>query len=363
MAHSALGQGFWPAGVVIAVLLSTSVTGVNIVASGARATIATSGDPISDKAAALPRRLMAMLGAFVLALGLFGALPGVPNRTAAGAQEQLAPAPVPAPAPPAESSSLPAGPGQVMEQHLDLPHGLVRSYLLSVTHTYDPARPVPLLIAMGGWGDTAGFFRSYAGLGRTAAADEAIVVYPQGVANAWEGAPYARTAPGEDVDFIRRIVAEVQAHYSIDPARIYALGMSNGGGMAATLACHAPDLVTAVAVVSGAYYAPVNQDCAPQPVGFLDIHGDADPVVPAAGGMRHGASLLPIDAVVASYAARSGCAGTREQAPGHEVFDGCSRMVERARVAGGGHQWYTSPDVADWAWTFLRGQSRPAGDQ
>ena len=44
---------------------------------------------------------------------------------------------------------------------------------------------------------------------------------------------YALTAKVDDVGFVRRLLDELQATYRIDPDRIYATGISNGGILSA----------------------------------------------------------------------------------------------------------------------------------
>ena len=44
----------------------------------------------------------------------------------------------------------------------------------------------------------------------------------------------------KDVRFIGDLIGALQASYDIDPARIFANGLSNGGGMAFVLSCRMP---------------------------------------------------------------------------------------------------------------------------
>jgi polyhydroxybutyrate depolymerase len=54
---------------------------------------------------------------------------------------------------------------------------------------------------------------------------------------------------GIDVTYVRRILDELAREVPIDKTRIYATGVSAGGGMAFQLALEAPDLVAAIAPV------------------------------------------------------------------------------------------------------------------
>lgn len=260
---------------------------------------------------------------------------------------------------PAELSSLPQRllAGDLREITVPVPNGPDRSYLVSVSRNYNPLRPAPVLLAFGGWGDSPEKFRGYSNYASSSAADEAIVIYPRGIENAWAGGPYAKTSAEQDIAAVRQIVDQVSLVLNVDRSRVYAAGMSNGGGMAATLACKAPDLVAGVAVVAGAYYLPTHQGCVGGAVPFLDIHGDADPIAPYEGGSRHGVPVAATRNAVASYAARNGCTG--EVRNGTSIsHTGCAQPVEEVLVPGGGHEWYSNPNAAELTWNFLKGQRK-----
>ena len=57
---------------------------------------------------------------------------------------------------------------------------------------------------------------------------------------------------GEDVRFISDLIDHLQAKYNIDPSRIYANGLSNGGGMSFVLSCTLSDRIAAVGMVGAA---------------------------------------------------------------------------------------------------------------
>ena len=57
-----------------------------------------------------------------------------------------------------------------------------------------------------------------------------IVVYPNGVKRSWNDglSTPAQQAGVDDVAFVRALIAQLQARYTIDPRRIYVTGLSNG---------------------------------------------------------------------------------------------------------------------------------------
>ncbi len=123
---------------------------------------------------------------------------------------------------------------------------------------------------------------------RTDVADRAgcIVVYPQGneiYFPVFGGTVTGWDASGEvnaDVDFIKAIIEDVAAKYTIDRKRIYCCGFSNGGMMTYAMSNACSDVFAAFAAISG---FPLNEfhfrHTGARPVPFLHIHGKRDDFV------------------------------------------------------------------------------------
>ena len=84
----------------------------------------------------------------------------------------------------------------------------------------------------------------------------------------------------KDVRFISDLIDTLRATYNIDPARIYANGLSNGGGMAFVLSCTLSDRIAAVGMVAAAQLLPWSWCTDPRPVPMIAFHGTDDPAVP-----------------------------------------------------------------------------------
>lgn len=218
--------------------------------------------------------------------------------------------------------------------------GRERTFLLSVPDGYTNHHPWPVVLAFPGWREKAGWMRDYTGLDAAAA----LVVYAEGVEEAWSPAPYAHTSVAEDIAYVEAVVHWVREHYLVDDTSINAVGMSNGGGFATLLGCQLPELFAAVATVSAAYYQDVHRDCAEVPVPHLDIHGTADSIIEYYGGTRHETVYSSVPAVLAAAAERNGCTGESEiMRQSTEVLEfrwpGCVADLQHIRVGGGGHLW------------------------
>lgn len=178
--------------------------------------------------------------------------------------------------------------------------GQTRTYWLFVPGSYDGSTPLPLVVGLHGGTGTAQQFQRSSGMNVHAEALGSIAVYPNGTGalQTWNaghccGSSLRQTI--DDVGFIRAVVTELQANLAIDPARIYATGMSNGGMMAYRLAAEASDLFAAVAPVSGSIggtfrpgWDPYTNTPTGGPVSILAIHGMKDPSVKYEGGVSDG---------------------------------------------------------------------------
>lgn len=154
-----------------------------------------------------------------------------------------------------------------------------------------------------------------------------LTVYAQGVNNTdyphpgggtmkyvWQGAPYAN-ATADDVAYVYDVLGAVAAAYTVDRARVYACGKSNGGGFAALLACRPDTAATfaAFAPVSPALYQEGFgfYGCAPaRAVPLLHVHGVADTMTPFRGRTPAEGSFGPEPDVRVwrrQWAERNGC--------------------------------------------------------
>lgn len=181
---------------------------------------------------------------------------------------------------PAPQQNPPSGQTGTMDGTIST-GGVTRHYLLHVPSSYQAGIAVPLVVNFHGFESNAKQEEILTGMSAKAEREGFIVVYPDGLDSTWYAGPGAE---GEaDLQFVRDLIASLESQYSIDPKRIYATGISNGGGMTNRVGCSMADVVAAIAPDSGAYN--FWQDCNPSrlmPV--LAFHGLDDNIVPYAGG-------------------------------------------------------------------------------
>lgn len=168
----------------------------------------------------------------------------------------------------------------------------------------------------------------------------------------------------DDVAYIADVFAQVATVIEIDPARVYATGISNGGAMSHRLACEDPRFA-AIAPVSGTnIHADSGGPCAVT-IPVLDLHGTDDPVLPYEGDETVIGRLSSVDTTMENWRVRNGCAETfvdtalpdRDPRDGttsvRRTWDGCAAPTERIRIEGGGHTW---PAGSQYGWEDFIGR-------
>jgi polyhydroxybutyrate depolymerase len=237
--------------------------------------------------------------------------------------------------------------------------GEKRDYLLYVPESYDRSRATPLVISMHGAGLWGAAQRETSQWNTLADSAGFIVVYPSGIGG--NGVRIWRAEPGpglmKDVRFISELIDTLKASYNIDSTRIYANGLSNGGGMSFVLSCTLSDRIAAVGMVAAAQTLPWSWCTDHRPVPMIAFHGTADPDVPYNGGSSW-ISSRPFPNVprwVANWAARNRCeANPVESTVAADVtrraYANCAddAAVVLYTVRGGGHTWPGGTPLPKW---------------
>ena len=176
--------------------------------------------------------------------------------------------------------------------------GVHRSYGIHVPIDYAKHQPYPTIIGFHGSSSIGFFFQADSRLNERRFTADKIMVYPNGLGGAWAGANYSEATVEQDLQFVWDMLADIRANYCIDSARIYATGMSIGGGFVDTIACN--DTVggefAAFAPAAGAFYTDNDDNyasCSParEVTPMMEFHGGRDKDVMYAGGDGEGGSL------------------------------------------------------------------------
>ena len=184
-----------------------------------------------------------------------------------------------------------------------------------------------------------------------------IAVYPDGVANllgirTWNAGNccgFARDNAIDDVGFVSALIDRLLQDYRIDPDRVYATGISNGGMLSFRLATLLPDRIAAAAPVAGSlvHGLPLMHG---NPAPIIQFHSFLDDNVPLEGGVGNGLSdhyNPPADSALTAWAQQNGCAGDAQvllDSPDAFLLRAWSPCGPRTEVVqwisyDGGHSW------------------------
>ena len=242
--------------------------------------------------------------------------------------------------------------------------GVTRRYLLYVPKTYHQSKPAPLVVSLHGGALWPAAEKALSRWNDLAEEHGFLVVYPAGSGAFLEGfGPGASIWPmgpislGRDVKFISDLIDKLEGEYNIDPARIYADGMSIGGGMAFALSCKLSDRIAAVGAVSGAQLLSWERCGDSSPVPTVAFHGTADRLAPYQGGSSPVApgqfpNILNWCARVARRNQCKGDPGDTRISPRVRrlAYTDCAGNADVVlyTVEGGGHTWPGGGRLPEW---------------
>jgi polyhydroxybutyrate depolymerase len=201
--------------------------------------------------------------------------------------------------------------------------GLERRYRFYVPKGLPPR--APLVLVMHGSGEGPQALRMGTGYGFERLADQHgfAVVYPKSFGFDWNdcssiGDTAVNGLRADDAGFLAALVDRLVREIGVDPQRVFAAGVSNGGSMALRLALEDPTRYRAVAAALAHVPAPQNFQCRPgaQTPSVMIMNGTADPLVPYGGGeinllglFYKGGEVLSSTASAQYFAQRNAIAG------------------------------------------------------
>lgn len=232
-----------------------------------------------------------------------------------------------------------------------------RSYRLYVPDSI-PSEDIALVIALHGGGGNSQGMRQLTRFNDVADEYGFIVVYPDGVDGSWNDGRIPNTRrlqarlSNDDVGFIALLIDTLISQYPINPEKVFATGISNGGAMSHRLGCDLSDKIRGIAVVTG--NMPTTLDCQPtQPLSVLIINGTDDPLVLWEGTTSNRGDLLGTRASLEFWRTFLMCDSTPilatlpDIAPDDqttvstETYPNCTdeQRLMLYIVDGGGHTW------------------------
>ena len=118
--------------------------------------------------------------------------------------------------------------------------GLARNYLVHIPPRYKPETPTPVVLVYHGGGSNAEVMVRFSGLNRKSNDAGFIAVYPNGTGRLVRALTFkggnccgnALRTRVDDLEFTRQLLNDLATVANVDPKRVFATGMSNGGIMA-----------------------------------------------------------------------------------------------------------------------------------
>lgn len=234
-----------------------------------------------------------------------------------------------------------------------------REYILQVPPGLESWNKVPLVLVFHGGGGHASSMPKFSGFDKLAGNPHNLFIaaYPESLNKSWNDS--RGLSPADDVAFIRALIAKLEAELPVDPHRIYATGISNGGFFSNRLACELSDQLAAVASVAATMPTTLPPNCHPtRPISILYMNGTNDPLVPVNGGrvgeklgLKRGDCISLNDAVNFWVRANQTSEQPLSESLPDRVSDGThiekdiypagkdGTQVVVYRVEGGGHTW------------------------
>ncbi|KZM20996.1 uncharacterized protein EKO05_0005223 [Ascochyta rabiei] len=243
-----------------------------------------------------------------------------------------------------------------------------REYILHLPASFSAKndKPAALVLAFHGQQQPAWSMEKISELSNPAYNGEFVVAYPAGmnVQNPgvqWLGDPLAPTSNKiDDRIFVAELLDHLTSTLCIDEQRIYAAGLSNGGGLTGLLMCDSAinKRFAAFATVAGAFYPDASlteplfqKDCLPalgsRRLPYLNLHGLSDGIVAYNGANKPPPASIPIPTWVGGWAERNKCAdaATVQTVEGGNVQEsswqcgGQQGLVLHRAIKGFGHGW------------------------
>jgi polyhydroxybutyrate depolymerase len=235
--------------------------------------------------------------------------------------------------------------------------GIERTYILHVPESV--SSPAPLVFVLHGGGGTGKRMNKLTRFNKVSDEHGFIICYPDGIDKHWNDGrkvnkSFKNGVEINDVKFISLLIDTLESKYSIDSARIYVCGISNGGMMSFRLGCELNDKIAAIAPVAISMSKYLYNSCVPgKPVPLLYIFGNEDPLVPYEGGSIsfNRGEVVSVDNTLAFWGKNNQCSDTpvittidKEDDDTYVkkfVFSGAAERNEVVfyLIYGGGHTW------------------------
>lgn len=226
-----------------------------------------------------------------------------------------------------------AGAGKGLQDRTITVNGKVRPYLRFIPQSYDPNKPMSLVVVLHGSGGTKERAREFGF--EPEANDQAIFLYPEALPQPPENENRWQTEAGsEDYALFDALVTEAETTHCIDKDRLFVAGFSLGARFTSMLGCYRGNVIRAIAPGApgmNAQSLPLEKGPCLGEVAVWETWGEADL------DHKEGAEL-----VSEYYRKANGCTATKlpVKPNGCTAYQGCRPEVPTQWCThAGGHMW------------------------
>jgi polyhydroxybutyrate depolymerase len=237
--------------------------------------------------------------------------------------------------------------------------GYSRSCIIDFPSKFTEQKKLPVLFSLNGYGGDAPTQRNYQQNHILGDSVGYITVYPEAYNKRWNSGISDNTSwptPSvNDVGFISTLIDTIITRFSVDTARVYSCGYSNGGFMSLRLASQLSNRIAAVVSVSGVQTnTSAASYSATRNIPVMLIHGTNDKTVPFNGGKT---GWYSVDQTVNFWIQKNSCTLPAETliVPNSNITDNSTiigysykspkniSQVKLLKVFNGGHEWPGGP--------------------
>lgn len=239
-----------------------------------------------------------------------------------------------------------------------------RPFTLYVPGSYRVGTAAPLLVLLHGYTGYSAGQEAYMRIAPEANRRGILYAVPDGIVDQegnrfWNATDACCNFYGSTVDdstYLTEVIASVSQRYTVDPARVYLTGFSNGAFMSFRMACEHADLIAAIVAINGAMLNDPSQCRPAQPVSVLNVRGDADDVIRNQGGLFRGNRYPSTESTVSSWVTFNGCTASPEGSASPLDLESSVDGPETSVTTYGGCQRGTTVAL----WTIRGGPHVPA---
>ena len=263
-------------------------------------------------------------------------------------------------------------------KNIRLKDGSLREYSIHMPEPSSRMKMPLLLVFHGGGGPFTSRqkvtnMKNVAGFDQISDKERFIVVYPMASGPHWND-ERPEMPNNNDLEFIDALIYQLTKLPNVDPAQVYATGISNGAFFVNYLGLRLSDKIAAIASVCGPI-PTVDASLRPaRPVSALLIDGTGDAKIPFSGGGINGGvsgqTLSHNNSVGYWISVNGGAKKTLTQSSLPSPNGGTSQVfvwqtkngafVGSVIIAGGAHQWYNARnanfDASKFIWSFFKNQ-------